>query len=60
MAPTIMAAAGLDERLGEMDARSLLDDSWKRDRFLSEYEIDPRSEKTPTWASLRTLDYQYV
>jgi arylsulfatase A-like enzyme len=60
VAPTIMAAAGLDERLGEMDARSLLDDSWKRDRFLSEYEIDPRSEKTPTWATLRTLDYQYV
>lgn len=60
VAPTIMAVAGLDEKLEEMDARSLLDGSWTRDRFLSEYEIDPKSEKTPTWATLRTLDYQYV
>ena len=60
VAPTVMSVAGMDERLAGMDARSLLDDSWVRDRFLSEYEIDPKSEKTPTWASLRTLDYQYV
>jgi arylsulfatase A-like enzyme len=58
IAATVYDAAGIkpDE---PVDGRSLLDRSWTRDRMLLEY-IHREDRAVPTWASLRTAEYQYV
>lgn len=60
IAPTVYDAAGIKpESEHPVDGRSLLDPSWTRDRMLLEYSH--REERAvPTWASLRTAEYQYV
>jgi arylsulfatase A-like enzyme len=60
IAPTVYEAAGIrTDEAHPVDGRSLLDGSWTRDRMLLEYSR--REERAvPTWASLRTADYQYV
>lgn len=58
IAPTVYDAAGIRPD-NPVDGRSLLDRSWTRDRMLLEYSR--REERAvPTWASLRTAEYQYV
>ena len=56
IAPTIYDAAGVDPQI-EIDGRSLLDDSWVRDRLLLELE---ESKQWPRWASTLTQDHQYT
>jgi arylsulfatase A-like enzyme len=60
IAPTVYDAAGIrPDPDFPVDGRSLLDQTWTRDRMLLEY--NRREERAvPTWASLRTADYQYV
>ena len=60
IAPTVYDAAGIrPDSDYPIDGRSLLDPSWDRDRMLLEY-IHREDRAVPTWASLRTADYQYV
>lgn len=58
IAPTALEAAGLVDRLPDLDGRSLLQPS-SRQRILLEYW---EGDGTPlsTWASIRSLDYQYI
>ena len=58
IAPTVYDAAGIRPD-NPVDGRSLLDRSWVRDRMLLEY-IHREDRAVPTWASLRTAEYQYV
>ncbi len=59
LAPTILAAAGLEDRpTHELDGRSLLDGTWERERSLHEYWA-PDGENREDWAALHTKDYQY-
>lgn len=60
IAPTVYDAAGVEpDTAYPVDGRSLLDNSWERDRMLLEYSR--REERAvPTWASYRTEDFQYV
>lgn len=61
IAPTALDAAGVGgDAAAAMDGHSILEESWSRDRFLAEHEDDPKSATTPTWASLRTNEYQYI
>ena len=67
IAPTIADAVELDAaHAGLMDGRSLLDQTYERSRFLIEYQRDNSgstglgSYYSPTWATLRTHDYQYI
>ena len=61
VAPTALDAAGLSaEYAASMDGHSVLDETWSRDRLLAEHQDDPKSATTPTWASLRTNEYQYI
>jgi arylsulfatase A-like enzyme len=65
IAPTVMAATGLTPSNAAMDGRSLLDAAQVRSRLLTEYYSDqtivkPGRFPTPSWASTRTKDYQYV
>ena len=58
IAPTVYDATGIRPD-NQVDGRSLLDRTWTRDRMLLEYSH--REERAvPSWASLRTADYQYV
>lgn len=56
--PTVLEAAGLVDRLPNLDGRSLLQPS-SRERLLLEYW---EGDGTPlsTWASIRATDYQYI
>ena len=57
--PTIMDAAGLDRRSRPpMDGRSLLN-RWARGKIFLEFFTYPKTY-VPSWASIRTRDYQYV
>lgn len=58
IAPTALEAAGLVDRLPELDGRSLLQPS-SRQRILLEYW---EGDGTPlnTWASIRATDHQYI
>lgn len=61
VAPTILDAAGItpDPHV-PLDGRSILD-AHSRDRILTEHWAAPGGRPpTPTWASLRTVDWQYV
>ncbi|MDQ3954051.1 MAG: sulfatase [Actinomycetota bacterium] len=59
LAPTILAAAGLEDRpAGRLDGRSLLNGKWERTRSLHEYWA-PDGENRGDWAALHTKDYQY-
>jgi arylsulfatase A-like enzyme len=60
IAPTVYDAAGIrPDSDHPVDGRSLLDPEWTRDRMLLEY-IHREDRAVPTWASLRTAEYQYV
>jgi arylsulfatase A-like enzyme len=60
IAPTVYDAAGIrPDEAHPVDGRSLLDESWTRDRMLLEY-THREDRAVPSWASLRTADYQYV
>jgi arylsulfatase A-like enzyme len=55
IAPTILDAARIpSSAMPPMDGRSLLDETWSRDRILLEHWA------TRPWASLRATDHQYV
>jgi arylsulfatase A-like enzyme len=56
MAPTALAAAGVTPP-AEMDGRNLLDNTWNRDRILTEFNFQG---DVPTWASLLTRTSQYI
>jgi arylsulfatase A-like enzyme len=57
--PTILDAAGLAADADHpMDGRSLLDD-WRRSEILLEYEMGGNFV-SPSWASLRSRDVQYI
>jgi arylsulfatase A-like enzyme len=58
--PTVLEAAGITPEGASFDGRSLLDESWSRDRLLLEFFGPERETIVPPWASLRTSDYQYV
>ncbi len=60
IAPTILDAAGISQDSSQpMEGRSLLDSTWRRERMFTEYQrMD--NVNVPTWASIRTPDYQYV
>jgi arylsulfatase A-like enzyme len=58
VAPTVFDAAGISPS-NSVDGKSLLE-SWDRDRILTEYRRDYQVTSVPTWASIRTDDYQYV
>jgi arylsulfatase A-like enzyme len=65
IAPTIMAAAGLQGTNAEMDGHSLLDGSISRERLLIEYfdEKKPGGQPrfdAPSWASIQTSGMQYT
>lgn len=61
LAPTILDATGVaPEVAAAMDGHSVLDEEWSRSRLLVEHEDDPKSARTPTWASSRTGTYQYI
>lgn len=64
IAPTILDAAGIDQRRGApMDGRSFLDGSSDRSRVLLEYtRRDPRGERAevPTWQGVRTKAAAYT
>ncbi|MFN2594076.1 MAG: sulfatase [Actinomycetota bacterium] len=65
IAPTVVAATGIDPGNAAMDGRSLLDTSAMRTRLLLEYYTDstlvkPGHFPTPSWASTRTTDYEYI
>lgn len=61
VAPTILAAAGITpDPQYPVDGRSILD-PFTRDRMLTEHWAAPGGfPPTPTWASLRTSEWQYV
>ncbi len=59
IAPTVMDALELPLDPYEMDGRSLLDESWERDRLLLEYWARAK-RTTPDWGGLVTSDHQYV
>jgi arylsulfatase A-like enzyme len=61
IAPTVLAAAGVppDPSKTRLDGRSLLEPD-TRDRILFEYWNGHDSTWIPTWASLRTRQYQYI
>ena len=59
IAPTIAAAAGVTVDGPPMDGRPLFDRRWTRDHLLVEYFAGDTA-RTPTWASLTALDYQFV
>lgn len=60
IAPTVYDAVGIQpDTEYPVDGRSLLDGSWDRDRMLLEY-THREDRAVPTWASLRTSNYQYV
>ncbi len=60
VAPTILDAARIDPDPDEpMDGRSLLDDTWSRDRILLE-SWPWGGASAPRWASLWTRRYQYT
>lgn len=60
IAPTVYDAAGIrPDPDHPVDGRSLLDQSWTRDRMLLEY-THREDRAVPTWASHRTAEYQYV
>lgn len=58
IAPTALEAAGLVDRLPDLDGRSLLQPSG-RQRILLEYWHDG-VKSLNTWASIRTTDNQYI
>lgn len=59
IAPTILDAAGIErERSASMDGRSLVR-RWRRTELLLEYQVYQKFD-TPSWASLRTRDSQYI
>lgn len=61
LAPTIAQATGITPMLA-MDGRSLLDRTWQRDRWLTEfYAPTPFLGIIPiTWSSIRTRSLQYI
>lgn len=59
IAPTVMDALDLPVDPSEMDGRSLLDQTWERDRLLLEYWARP-SRNTPDWGGMITADHQYI
>ena len=61
IAPTILDAAQVaPESEHPMDGTSLFSLTWNRDRTLSEYRNHDNPWTPPTWASTRTLDFQYT
>jgi arylsulfatase A-like enzyme len=65
IAPTVLAATGVEATGPPMDGRPLLDSSQSRDRILLEYydQKDTRGGsrfEAPTWASTLTPDFQYI
>jgi arylsulfatase A-like enzyme len=61
IAPTILDVTNVQPALvAPLDGRSLLSGD-ERDRVLTEYwQDDDNNERIPSWASLRTREYQYV
>ena len=60
VAPTILKAAGVTDVLTPMDGEDILSGS-TRQTALTEYWKDPNNNQLiPTWASIRTTDYQYT
>lgn len=55
---TVLEASGNLDRLSEVDGRSLVAPS-SRQRLLLEYWASPE-KPLPTWAAVRTHDYQYI
>lgn len=58
IAPTVLEASGNVDRAAQLDGRSLLQPS-SRQRILLEY-WQGFEYPLDTWASLRTVDYQYI
>jgi arylsulfatase A-like enzyme len=59
IAPTILDAAKISAEIApSMDGRSLLDE-WRRSGILLEYERGDRFA-SPSWASIRSRDVQYI
>ncbi|MGH2750261.1 MAG: sulfatase-like hydrolase/transferase [Actinomycetota bacterium] len=60
LAPSVLEAIGATpDPAYPMDGRSLIDQTWQRDRLLTEFWQIPKFN-VPTWSSLRTPHYQYV
>jgi arylsulfatase A-like enzyme len=61
IAPTVLGAAGVPPDPSEppLDGRSLLDPD-ARDHILFEYWRERPASRIPTWASIRTREYQYI
>ncbi len=59
---TILEAAGIAGTTPALDGRSLVDQSWTRDRMLTESFVNVEAFTTdlPPWASLRDNKMQYV
>ena len=58
--PTVLDAAGLSPRGAQFDGKSLLDDTWTRDRILLEFFGPALSGAIPEWAATRTHEHQYT
>jgi arylsulfatase A-like enzyme len=58
--PTILEATGVaPDPTYPLDGSSLLQTDWSRSRIFTEYQHTPKT-KTPSWASIRTPEYQYI
>ena len=58
--PTVLDAADIELDDPQFDGKSLLDDTWTRDRLLLEFPSQAAGRGVPRWASTRTADYQYT
>ena len=60
IAPTVLAAAGVTQNLVTFDGHDVLS-SYSRTQVLTEYWNDPNNNPNiPTWAAIRTNEYEYV
>jgi arylsulfatase A-like enzyme len=60
IAPTVLEAAGLSPQLRyPFDGRSLLESGGRRESLL-EHHYSPDFSSVPSWASIRTGEYQYI
>jgi arylsulfatase A-like enzyme len=64
LVPTLLHAAGVTADLAHpLDGRDLFDESWRRRYLLTEHWQEPTrfaNPWAPTWASLRSRDWQYI
>ena len=58
--PTVLDAANIELDDPQFDGKSLLDDTWTRERLLLEYFGPEPTWGIPSWASTRTKTYQYT